>query len=281
MALAGRGKAVGPPGELRIWTSVRGRKGDNAMMQRRAGVPPIPPTPWPTPGCAARRGRRRGPAPPRPRSSRRRPRPRPGADVRPVRGEVGEGDRAADPVTLVPTGHAADDVAVDPHRLGAEGHGETVVEHQAPQSSGRAGRLHRGERIPADEAAGLVEADGEAQAGLVRVLLGRDVDAPHPVALLDPEGVDGPVAAGHQAVSLACRPEPRPRGRPRNPSGSRAPSPARPRRSPAPPAPAPGRATGLGREVREGLVGQGRPRSGAGAGPGPPGPRGRSTTRRR
>ena len=38
MALAGRGKAVGPPGELRIGPRFGVGKGDNAMMQRRAGV---------------------------------------------------------------------------------------------------------------------------------------------------------------------------------------------------------------------------------------------------
>ena len=54
---------------------------------------------------------------------------------------------------------------------------------------------------------GLVEAHGEAQAGLVRIVLGRDVGTPHPVALLDAQRVDRAVAARDEPVRRARVPE--------------------------------------------------------------------------
>ena len=51
------------------------------------------------------------------------------------------------------------------------------------------------------------ELDREAEPGLVRRVVGRDVGAPVAVSLLEPEGVDGAIAGGHQAVRPARLPQ--------------------------------------------------------------------------
>ena len=90
---------------------------------------------------------------------------------------------------------------------------------RARPGAGRRARCTRSRRVrPAsfaatqrvaspDEAARLVELDAEAEPGLVRRRLGRDVRAPDPVALLQPQALDRPVAAGDQPVRLARRPQ--------------------------------------------------------------------------
>src|SRR5262249_58635642 len=62
------------------------------------------------------------------------------------------------------------------------------------------------ERLAADEVA-LVEPDAEAEPGLERRVLRRDLRAPVAVALLEPERIDRPVAAGAQARRVARAPE--------------------------------------------------------------------------
>ena len=56
--------------------------------------------------------------------------------------------------------------------------------------------------VPADEGA-LLEPHREAETGREGIGLARDVRPPDPVALLQPQRVDGPVAAGDEAVGLA------------------------------------------------------------------------------
>ena len=153
----------------------------------------------------------------------------PTSEVGPVGRQVREGDRRSHPVALAAARDPADDLAVDPHRLRSERHRQRIVEHEASQPAAGPVALTLGQRVAADELAGLVQLHGEAEAGLVRVVLGGDVDAPHPVALLDPQRVDGAVPAGDQAVAEPPPPRARPTGRRRTPSGSTAPSRARPR----------------------------------------------------
>ena len=75
----------------------------------------------------------------------------------------------------------------------------------------RSGSAAFDERVPPDEVA-LVELDREAETGLERRLLGRDVRAPHAVALLEPERVDRLVAAGDEPVLPTRLPERVPEG---------------------------------------------------------------------
>ena len=91
------------------------------------------------------------------------------------------------------------------HRLVAERHRLAVVEHQAAQPPLDAALARGQQRLAADEVA-LVELDAEADAALLRRLVGRDVGAPDPVALLQPQRVDRAVAAGHEPVRLARPP---------------------------------------------------------------------------
>ena len=121
-----------------------------------------------------------------------------------VGGDVGVRDRALDGVAVAAARHAADDLAVDPHGLRAEGDGARVVEDEAGEAT--LGLLPLEQRLAADELA-LVELDREPEPGLVGRVLGRDVGAPDAVALLEAAGVDRPVAAGDEAVPAAGVPD--------------------------------------------------------------------------
>ena len=57
--------------------------------------------------------------------------------------------------------------------------------------------------VATEEVGLLVERDREAETGLERRVVRRDVGAPRAVALLEPERVDRPVPAGHEAVGSA------------------------------------------------------------------------------
>ena len=109
-------------------------------------------------------------------------------------GQVAIGDAPADRVALIRAGDVAGDFTVDEQRLVAEQRHRGVVERQASEASsvrhrrrrasgiggverqaseasGDAGRARPPQRIAADEVA-LAQFDREAQAGLVRVVLG-------------------------------------------------------------------------------------------------------------
>ena len=113
-----------------------------------------------------------------------------------LRREIGVGDRALDRVAVAAARDPAADALSDPHRLVAEHDRARVLEHQAPQPPARLGP---GQRVRADER--LVRAHAEPEPALERSLVGRDVGRPHAVALLEPQRVDRPVAAGHACPS--------------------------------------------------------------------------------
>src|SRR6185503_6403174 len=121
--------------------------------------------------------------------------------------QVGVGDRALDRVAVAGARYPADDLAADPHRLVAEGDRARVGEGEAAQALARPGFPRGEDRLFADEADRLVELDAEADAALVGGLVRGDVGAPDPVALLEPEAVDRPVAAGDDPLRLARLPE--------------------------------------------------------------------------
>ena len=81
----------------------------------------------------------------------------------------------------------------------------------------------RRQRVAAEEV--LVRPDGEAQPGLVRVVLGGHVDAPEPIALLQPEAGERGPAARRSAGPV--RPERVPQLQAQVGAWCRAPSPAR------------------------------------------------------
>src|SRR5439155_11919978 len=62
-----------------------------------------------------------------------------GSGGRRRRWQVGVCDRALDRVAVAAAGHAADDLAVDSNRLGAERDRPWIIEHQASEAAGGAG----------------------------------------------------------------------------------------------------------------------------------------------
>jgi hypothetical protein len=109
---------------------------------------------------------------------------------------------------------AAADLAVDADGLVAERDGLRVLECQAAELGARPflRRLHQS--VSADEPALLLELDAEADAALVRSLVGGDVGAPDPIALLEPQRVDRAVAARHHSVRFAGFPQGAPQAEP-------------------------------------------------------------------
>ncbi len=103
---------------------------------------------------------------------------RPGRGV--LRGQVGVGDRALDGVAVAAARDAAGDAPVHPDGLVTQRHRARVLEGQAAQPP----RGLRDERVAPDEV--LVELHREADRALVGRVVGRDVRAPHAVALLQP-----------------------------------------------------------------------------------------------
>src|ERR1051325_1264926 len=82
--------------------------------------------------------------------------------------------------------------------------GASGTRHRAPGPRAGAGA---GEQRLATQEVALVEADREAEPGLERRLIRRDVGRPGAVALLEPEGIDGAVAARREPVLSAGLPE--------------------------------------------------------------------------
>src|SRR5262245_51041729 len=105
-------------------------------------------------------------------------------------------DRALHGVAVAAARDAAADLVADAHGLVAERDRARVVEHQAAQRAARRGV----ERVAADVV--LVALDAEAEPGLERVHVRRDVGGPDAVALLEPHRVDRAVAARDQPVRL-------------------------------------------------------------------------------
>ena len=114
----------------------------------------------------------------------------------------------SDPVAVAARGHAAARRAVRrarARRPGTPTRGSSSTRQR--RRSRRPARLARGgQRVAADEAALLVQADGEAEPGLVGRGLRRDVGAPHAVALLQAHRVDRAVAAGRAGRARARPP---------------------------------------------------------------------------
>ena len=147
-----------------------------------------------------------------------------------VRRQVGVGDAALHRVAVAAGGDAPDDLAVDPHRLVAQRHRARVVEHQAgqPPVPGLGLRARSASRPMKSAALSSRTAKPRpASYGVSSGVMSRD---PGAVALLQPQAVDGPIAAGQHALRRAGRPERCPTGRGRTRSGRRAPSRARRRR---------------------------------------------------
>src|SRR5207244_12481026 len=101
--------------------------------------------------------------------------------------------------------HAAGDLAAGPHRLRAERDRPRILEHEAREPPRWLGTA-RDQRLPPDELA-LVELDREAEPGVIGRLVRRHVRAPDPVALLQAQRVDRPIAAGHEPVREPGPPE--------------------------------------------------------------------------
>src|SRR5262249_57449439 len=99
---------------------------------------------------------------------------------------------------------ATDGVPLDPDRFGPERNRAGIGEHEAAQT---ARRLLRAEQSLAAQEVALVEPDRESEPGLERRVVGRDVGAPDPVALLEPQRVDRPVPARPEPEVAAHLPD--------------------------------------------------------------------------
>ena len=158
-------------------------------------------------GSARRTGRTAAPGRPRSRPTSPNTSTSPRAPIGDVGRQVGVGDAPPDAEAVAAGRHPADDRAVDAHGLVAEADRARVVEHEAAQPLARARPRCAATSASRPRKSPLSRADREAQAGLVRRLLGRDVGGPGAVALLEPQGIDRPVAAGDQPVRRARRPQ--------------------------------------------------------------------------
>src|SRR5262245_30802934 len=120
--------------------------------------------------------------------------------------DVAVRDRRADRVAVAAARHPADRTPIVQDRLAAEGNHRRVGQGEAGELARQPFGFLPDECLAADEIT-LVEPDAEAQPGLERRVLGRDLGAPVAVALLEPERIDCPVAAGAQAGRGARSPE--------------------------------------------------------------------------
>src|SRR5204862_8271601 len=98
--------------------------------------------------------------------------------------QVAVGDRPADRIAVVRARDVAHDATVGPDRLLAHHDGAGIRERDAREALRRL--AFGAERLATLEV--LVHLDREAEARLERVVLGRDVLAPQPVALLQAQG---------------------------------------------------------------------------------------------
>src|SRR5581483_1094321 len=112
-------------------------------------------------------------------------------------------DAGLDRVAVAAARHAADDLVAVPDRLRTERDRARILEDDADELLPRLGRE---QRIPSDEAA-LVQLHGEAEPGVERGGLRREVARPRAVTLLEPERLDRAVAAGRHAVDAKRVPE--------------------------------------------------------------------------
>ena len=107
-------------------------------------------------------------------------------------GQVGVGDRALDRVAVAAARHAAD--SAPSTRTGSDPSATARGSARTRQASRRSGSSPPISASRPKNVA-LVELHGEPEPGLERRVVGRDVRAPHAVALLEPQRVDRLVAA--------------------------------------------------------------------------------------
>src|SRR3977135_3171137 len=100
------------------------------------------------------------------------------------------GDAALNAVAVAAAGDAAGDLVVDSDRFAAKRDRIRVLEQQGPQTPRDPIRLRFDERLLTDEIGPLVESNREAEAGLIGIVLGRDVAAPDAIPLFQAHGVD-------------------------------------------------------------------------------------------
>ena len=119
-------------------------------------------------------------------------------------GQVRVGDRTLDRVAVAAARHPADEPITNPDRLGAERDRPRLVERQAAQD---ALGLRLGQKRGAPEERAFIELHREAESGGKRRLLRRDVRAPDPVPLLEPQRIDCLVSRRNEPMLLAGRPD--------------------------------------------------------------------------
>src|SRR5450759_705332 len=115
-------------------------------------------------------------------------------------------DGPPDRVAVPAARHAPGHLAADAHRLRAERDRTRVVEHETGKPRLRR-RLAFLQQSGAPDELALVELDAEAEPAFIGVRLRANVGAPHPVALLQSQGVDGLVAAGGESLPVPGLPE--------------------------------------------------------------------------
>ena len=249
---------------------------------RRRGAPRRPRSAPLRRGCARPAGRTAARPRPRRRPSRRRCRPRAACPAGGRLGrQVGAGDRALDRVAVAAARDAARASSPPARRTGSEpsatARGSSSSRHASRVAGGPAAR-RSATAVAADEAAPACRGfTAKPSAGLVRRRLGREVAGPGAVALLQPQRVDGAVAAGASGRARRRRRRARPTGRARTPSAQYSSQPSSPtyvtrtarQRHVA------DRELAR-RQVREVGVGEARRASGAAGCRAPAGPRGRS-----
>ena len=120
-----------------------------------------------------------------------------------VGARVAHRQRAAVPAAVAGRRDLADVGAVHQDRLAAPGKRRGIVERRAAPAAWCGGRGLRGERVAADERRRLVHLDREAEPGLPRRLVGRQLGAPGAAAGLDAQRVDRVVAGVAQAEFAA------------------------------------------------------------------------------
>src|SRR5207302_11215264 len=111
-------------------------------------------------------------------------------------------------------GNPAQRSMIDPYRLAAERDPAGLVEQDRTELARDALLSGANQGLFADEVDRLAQADGKTEPGLVWVVLGGDVAAPHPVSLLQSHRINRPVTCGHQAMGATRVPERVPELRP-------------------------------------------------------------------
>ena len=117
-------------------------------------------------------------------------------------GQVGEGDARVDDVTVASRGNIRGRPAFGEHGLVAVRVGAVLLDDEAGEPLSDALLALAYERVAPDEVA-LVEAHEPLEAGLERRVVGRHVDTPEPVGLLEPQRLQRPVAEVDEAERLS------------------------------------------------------------------------------